>query len=173
MSFFYSVIKPTVRKKVKGSSLHQEESYEEFKQASYDIQSKFKFELPKIKDIEFRDEQLNGFHIIIGKKFGSSPKKAVVYFPGGGSRRWQLPFKGSMKNYIEKTGAELWIPLYPLAPYYTLLDEAEFTVQMHKKCSSAFLHRISYGSASRQVRIFCSAQDGILSKSTMMCLCSG
>lgn len=51
MSFLYSVIKPIVRKKVKGSSLHQEESYEEFKQASYDIQSKFKFELPKIKAI--------------------------------------------------------------------------------------------------------------------------
>ena len=51
MSFLYSVIKPIVRKKVKGNSLHQEESYEEFKQASYDIQSKFKFELPKIKGI--------------------------------------------------------------------------------------------------------------------------
>ena len=138
MSFLYSVIKPIVRKKVKGSSLHQEESYEEFKQASYDIQSKFKFELPKIKGIEFRDEQLNGFHIIIGKKVGSSPKNAVVYFPGGGSRRWQLPFKGSMKNYIEKTGAELWIPLYPLAPDYTLLDEAEFAVQLHKKMPERF-----------------------------------
>lgn len=37
MSFLYSVIKSIVRKKVKGSSLHQEESYEELKQASYDI----------------------------------------------------------------------------------------------------------------------------------------
>lgn len=138
MSFLYSVIKPIVRKKVKGSSLHQEESYEEFKQVSYDIQKKFKFELPKIKGYEFRDEQLGGFHIIIGKKSGSSPKNAVVYFPGGGSRRWQLPFKSSMKNYIEGTGAELWIPLYPLAPDYTLLDEAEFAVQLHKKMIGRF-----------------------------------
>ena len=38
---------------VKGSSLHKEESYEEFKQASYDIQRKFKFSLPKIKDLSF------------------------------------------------------------------------------------------------------------------------
>ena len=29
---------------------------------------------------------------------GSSPKKAVVYFPGGGSRRWQMPSNGSIKN---------------------------------------------------------------------------
>lgn len=138
MSFLYSVIKPIVRKAVKGSSLHQEESYEEFKQASYDIQKKFKFALPNIKGFEFHDEPLNGFHIIVGKKTGSSPKKAVVYFPGGGSRRWQMPSNGSIKNYIGETGAELWIPLYPLAPDYTLLDEAEFTVQMHKKMLERF-----------------------------------
>lgn len=47
--------------------------------------------------MEFRDEQLDGFHIIVGKKAGSNPKNAIVYFPGGGSRRWQLPFKSSKK----------------------------------------------------------------------------
>ncbi|WP_455527212.1 hypothetical protein [Huintestinicola sp.] len=61
----------------------------------------------KIKGLEFRDEQLDGFHIIVGKKAGSNPKNAIVYFPGGGSRRWQLPFKSSEKNYIEETGADL------------------------------------------------------------------
>ena len=49
MSLLYSILKPIVRKAVKGSSLHREESYEEFKQASYDIQKKFKFRLPAIK----------------------------------------------------------------------------------------------------------------------------
>lgn len=51
----------------------------------------------RIKGLEFR----------VGKKAGSNPKNAIVYFPGGGSRRWQLPFKSSEKNYIEETGAEL------------------------------------------------------------------
>lgn len=32
MSLLYSILKPIVRKVIKGSSLHQEESYEEFKQ---------------------------------------------------------------------------------------------------------------------------------------------
>ena len=50
MSLLYSILKPVVRKVIKGSSLHQEESYEEFKQASYDIQRKFRFALPKIRD---------------------------------------------------------------------------------------------------------------------------
>lgn len=38
MSLLFSIYKPIVKKKIKGRSLHQEESYEEFKQVSYDIQ---------------------------------------------------------------------------------------------------------------------------------------
>ena len=53
MSLLYSILKPIVKTVVKGSSLHKEESYEEFKQASYDIQRKFKFFLPKFKDLSF------------------------------------------------------------------------------------------------------------------------
>ena len=58
----------------------------------------------KIKGLEFRDEQLDGFHIIVGKKAGSNPKNAIVYFPGGGSRRWQLPFKSSEKKLYRRNG---------------------------------------------------------------------
>ena len=138
MSLLYSVLEPIVRKVVKGSSLHQEESYDEFKLESWKIQAKFRFSLPKIRGYEFRDEMLGGFHIIAGKKEGSHPDRAAVYFPGGGSRRWQLPAKSSMKNYIEKTGAELWIPLYPLLPDYDLMDETEFTVKVHQKMLERF-----------------------------------
>ena len=75
------------------------------------MQKKFRFALPRIKGFEFRDEPLNGCHIIVGKEAGTNPDKAVVYFPGGGSRRWQLPYKSSIKNYIRETGAELWISM--------------------------------------------------------------
>lgn len=138
MSLLYRILKPIVRKVVKGSSLHQEESYEEFKQASYEIQAKFKFALPEIRGFEFRDEPLDGFHIIVGKKAGTAPDRAIVYFPGGGSRRWQLPYKGSMKNYISQTDAELWIPLYPLLPDYDLMDETEFTIKVHQRMLERF-----------------------------------
>jgi acetyl esterase/lipase len=138
MSLLYSILKPIARKIVKGSSLHQEESYEEFKQESYKVQAKFKFSLPKIKGLEFRDELLDGFHIIVGRKVGSRPDRAIVYFPGGGSRRWQLPAKSSMKNYISRTNAELWIPLYPLLPDYDLMDETEFTIKVHQKMLERF-----------------------------------
>ncbi len=138
MSLLYSILKPVVRKVVKGSSLHREESYEAFKQASYEVQKKFRFALPKIKGYEFRDEQLYGFHIIVGKRAGSDPDKAVVYFPGGGSRRWQLPFKSSMKHYMDGIDAELWIPLYPLLPDHDLMEETEFTIQVHEKMLEKF-----------------------------------
>ena len=138
MSLLYSILKPIVRKVVKGSSLHQEESYEAFKRESYRVQAKFRFSLPKIRGYEFRDEPLDGFHIIVGKKAGSRPNRAIVYFPGGGSRRWQLPAKGSKKNYISRTGAELWIPLYPLLPDHDLMDETEFTIKVHRKMLERF-----------------------------------
>lgn len=138
MSLLYSILKPIVRKRIKGSSMHREESYEEFKQASYAVQTKFRFELPKIRGYEFRDEQLDGSHIIVGKKEGTTPKKALVYFPGGGSRRWQLPYKNSYRNYMAATGAELWIPLFPLLPDHTLMDEAEFTVKVHQRMLRSF-----------------------------------
>ena len=138
MSLLYSILKPIVRKIVKGSSLHQEENYEEFRQASYKIQAKFRFSLPTIKGYEFRDEKLDGFHVIAGKKAGSFPDRAIVYFPGGGSRRWQLPSKKSMKNYIAQTGAELRIPLYPLLPDYDLMEETEFTIRVHRTMLERF-----------------------------------
>lgn len=138
MSLLYRILKPIVRKVVKGSSLHREESYEEFKQASYDIQKKFKFRLPAIRGYEFRDEPLDDFHIIVGKKAGSKPDRAIVYFPGGGSRKWQLPYKSSIKHYISDTGAELWIPLYPLLPDYDLMDETVFTVRVHERMCQRF-----------------------------------
>lgn len=138
MSLLYSILKPVARRIIKGGSVHQEESYEVFKQESYKVQAKFKFALPKINGFEFRDEQLDGFHIIVGKKTGSEPNRAIVYFPGGGSRKWQLPSKGSIKNYISKTDSELWIPLYPLLPDYDLMDETEFTIKVHQKMMSVF-----------------------------------
>jgi len=138
MSLLYSIMKPVARKFIKGSSLHKEETYEEFKEVSYKIQSKFRLSLPVINGYVFRDRQLDGFHIIIGKKKDNSTDRVIVYFPGGGCRRWQMPYKSSMKNYMEQTDAELWIPLYPLLPDHDMLDEAEFIVSLHKRMLRRF-----------------------------------
>jgi hypothetical protein len=94
--------------------------------------------MPKINGFEFHDEPLDGFHVIVGRKAGTTSDKAIVYFPGGGSRRWQLPYKSSIKKYIGKTGAELWIPLYPLLPDHDLLEETEFVIRLHEKMLKRF-----------------------------------
>lgn len=51
---------------------------------------------------------------------------------GGGERRWQLPMKKSMARYMEETGRELWIPLYPLYPDYNILDEVGMICDLHR-----------------------------------------
>lgn len=131
MSLLYSVLKPIVRKLVK-ERVHQEESYEDFVRVSHEIQAKFRFELPKIKGYEFRDERIDGCHCIIGHKAGTVPERALVYFVGGGERRWQLPSKKSMARYMDETGRELWIPLYPLYPDHDILDEVGMLCELHR-----------------------------------------
>jgi acetyl esterase/lipase len=167
----YSILKPIARKIIKGSSVHQEKSYEEFKQASYKIQKNFRFKLPKIKGFEFRNERLDGYNIIVGRKIGSAPDKAIVYFPGGGSRKWQLRYKSSIKNYIGKTGAELWIPLYPLLPDHDLMEETEFTIRVHERMlKSLRLTKLS-GSGFPEMQTFFFRQEGILFRNIRNCQC--
>lgn len=59
----------------------------------HEIQAKFRFELPKIRDYKFRDEMIDGCHCISGHKAGTVPERALGYFVGGGERRWQLSGK--------------------------------------------------------------------------------
>ncbi|MDO5298013.1 MAG: alpha/beta hydrolase [Clostridia bacterium] len=132
MSLMYGLLKPIVRKLVK-NRVHQEESYEDFVRVSHEIQAKFRFRLPQIRGYEFRDEQIGGFHCIVGHKAGRTPKRALVYFVGGGERRWQLPMKKSMARYMEETDRELFIPLYPLYPDYNIVDEVEMICSLHRR----------------------------------------
>lgn len=138
MSLLYRVLKPIVRKLVK-ERVHQEESYEDFVRISHEIQAKFRFKLPRIKGYEFRDEMIDGCHCIVGRKTGSDPERALVYFVGGGERRWQLPGKKSMKRYMEETGRELWIPLYPLYPDHDIYDEIAMICNLHRKMLERYM----------------------------------
>lgn len=132
MSFLYSILKPIVRKKVKGGA-HKEETWEEYCEASYAIQKKFKFNLPKKKGYEFKEETICNCRVIIGHKAGNTTNHAIMYFVGGGARRWQMPFRKSIFRYINETDADLWIPLYPLSPDYTFIEEVDMLLATHKR----------------------------------------
>lgn len=137
MSFLYSVLKPIARAVIK-SNVHQEESWEEFARTSHEIQARFKFDLPRIPGLEFEDVELGGCRVIRGRKTGAEPAGALVYLVGGGSRRWQMPSKASIRRYIEETGRELWLPLYPLYPDHTILDEIDLVLEVHRELLERF-----------------------------------
>jgi acetyl esterase/lipase len=137
MSLLYSVLKPVVRKVVKENN-HQEETYEDFVRTSHQIQSKFKLKLPKKDGYEFKKIETGGFPVIIGHKIGSDTGKALLYLVGGGARRWQLPSEKSMLRYVEETNRDLWIPLYPLLPDYTFLDQVNMILATHRKMAEKY-----------------------------------
>lgn len=105
MSLLYSVPKPIERAIIK-SNVHQEESWEEFAQTSRSIQARFKFELPRMAGLKFEDVELGGCRVIRGRVAGIEPAGALVYLVGGGSRRWQMPSKASIRRHIEGPGHE-------------------------------------------------------------------
>jgi acetyl esterase/lipase len=132
MSLLYSVLKLIVRKKVKENK-HPEETYEDFARTSHEIQAKFKLKLPKKDGYEFKIREIDGFQVVIGHKTGTDAKRALLYLVGGGMRRWQMPSEKSMLRYIEETNRDLWIPLYPLFPDYTFLDEVNMILATHSQ----------------------------------------
>lgn len=131
MSVLYSILKPIIKKAVKGN-LNQE-TYEEFVQVSHELQAKFKFQLPQKKGYEFRDEIIDGCHCIVGHKSGSHTKRALLYLVGGGNRRYQMPKVSAMVRYMDETDRDLWMPLYPLYPDHNLLDEVEMICHTHSR----------------------------------------
>jgi acetyl esterase/lipase len=137
MSLLYSVLKTIVRKAVKENK-HQEETYEDFVRTSYEIQAKFKLKLPKKNGYEFKKMETGGFPVIVGHKTGADTKRALLYLVGGGERRWQMPSEKSMLRYIEETNRDLWIPLYPLLPDYTFLDQVNMILATHRKMAETY-----------------------------------
>jgi acetyl esterase/lipase len=132
MSLLYSVLKIVVRKAVKESN-RQEETYEDFVRTSRQIQAKFKLKPPKKRGYDFKVIDIDGFRVIVGHKTGAAAKKALLYLVGGGERRWQLPSERSMFRYIDETERDLWIPLYPLFPDHSFLDEVNMILDTHLK----------------------------------------
>jgi acetyl esterase/lipase len=137
MSLLYSVLKRIVRKKVKENK-HQEETYEDFVRTSHEIQAKFKLKLPKKDGYEFKKIEIDGFQVIIGRKTGTHTRKALLYLVGGGERRWQMPSANSMCRYIEETDRDLWIPLYPLFPDFTFLDQVNMILGTYQEMTERY-----------------------------------
>ena len=96
------------------------------------------YKLPEIKGYEKQDHTIAGCRCIVYSKQDSDHSKAIVYYAGGGYIRYQLPNKKSIRNYIDKTGCDLWIPMYPLYPAYDMYDGVKFGYELHRKMLESY-----------------------------------
>ena len=51
-----------------------------------------------------------------------------------------MPDRKSIKNYIDKTGCDLWIPLYPLYPKNDMYDGVKFGYELHRIMLETYSH---------------------------------
>ncbi|MCM1187404.1 MAG: alpha/beta hydrolase [Lachnospira sp.] len=130
MSVIYSILKPVLRAaKSKRTSMTKED----FMARAHAAQKKQKYAIPEIRGFHQHIEEVSGCKVIVVSKAGYNHEKAIVYYAGGGYIRYQLPGKRSIVNYIEQTGAEFWIPFYPLYPERDMYDGVKFGYELHKK----------------------------------------
>lgn len=93
---------------------------------------------------------------VIGKK-GIKPQKAVLYLFGGG---YVLPpDAGDLKlaeKISEETDAQVWLPMYPLAPKHKLIDSVKMTAGVYKKMLEKFVpEKISFVGFSSGASLAC------------------
>ncbi|MBR2284890.1 MAG: alpha/beta hydrolase fold domain-containing protein [Ruminococcus sp.] len=129
MSFIYSVLKPILRI---AAAKKQTMTREDFIRQAKKVQKR-QYKLPDIKGYEKQEQMIGGYRCIIYAKQGSEHKIAIVYYAGGGYIRYQLPNSKSIQNYIDQTGCDLWIPLYPIYLEHDMNDGVRFGYVLHQK----------------------------------------
>ena len=134
MSLLYSILKPVLRKTaVKKADMTRAD----FVRQAERVQKR-DYKLPKIKGYEKQDHTIAGCRCIVYSKQDSDHNKAIVYYAGGGYIRYQLPNQKSIRNYIDKTGCDLWIPMYPLYPACDMYDGVKFGYELHGKMLESY-----------------------------------
>jgi len=129
MSLIYSVLKPVLRTaKQKRISMTRNDWIIQARK----IQSDFSFVLPEISGCEVHEIIISGCRCAVISRPENHRQKAVVYYAGGGYIRYQLPNVKSIRHYIRETGADMWIPLYPLFPDNTMFDAVKAGYALHQ-----------------------------------------
>ncbi len=135
MSLIYSVLKPLLRAaKPKRAAMTRNDWMIQAKK----IQSNFSLVLPEISGYEIQEVINEGRQCVIISRPENHHQKAVVYYAGGGYIRYQLPNRKSIRHYIEETGMDMWIPLYPLFPDNTMFDAVKFGYALHQEMHAIY-----------------------------------
>ena len=134
MSLIYSILKPVLGKaKAKKSDMTRDD----FIRQAERVQRRT-YIFPDIKGHKKREETVSGCRCVIYSNDSSDHSKAIVYYAGGGYIRYQLPNKKSIRHYIDKTGCDLWIPLYPLYPENDMFDGVKFGYELHRRMLESY-----------------------------------
>ena len=136
MSLIYSALKPILRKSTAKKVSMTREDF--IRQAEKVRKRAYRF--PDITGYDKQERNINGCQCIVYSKLDSDHSKAIVYYAGGGYIRYQMPDRKSIKNYIDKTGCDLWIPLYPLYPKNDMYDGVKFGYELHRIMLETYSH---------------------------------
>ncbi len=83
---------------------------------------------------EYQEKSLGGQTCYIVKAKDHKAEKAVLLFFGGGY--FMPPDQGDFSlagEIAEQTGAEVYLPMYPLAPKYKLIDTAKSVTEVYRE----------------------------------------
>jgi acetyl esterase/lipase len=130
---------------------------------TYRIRQKKPLAVPykKMRGFDVLSRTAAGTAVYVVRKQGTAPKKAVLYLFGGGYILPPDPGDIVLCGQIaEEADAEVWFPLYPMAPEHRLVRTVQSTLQVYREILKNF--------APENVRFFGTFSGGGLAMSLCM-----
>lgn len=108
---------------------------------TYRIKQKKPLAVPykKMSEFDIISKTVDGTTVYVVRKKGAEPQKAVLYLFGGGYILPPDPGDIVLCGQIAKeTDAEVWFPMYPMAPDHTLAEAVVSTLQVYQKMLESY-----------------------------------
>lgn len=105
------------------------------------------------KDFEITEKTVGGVKVYVTKKRGSKPSVGILYLFGGGYILPPDPGDIVLCGQIAKNAnAEVWFPMYPMAPEHSLVETLSSTIEVYKDILKSY--------PSEKTRIFGTSSGG-------------
>lgn len=130
---------------------------------TYRIKQKKPLAVPykKMSEFDIITKTVDNTTVYVVRKKNDKPQKAVLYLFGGGYILPPDPGDIVLCGQIAKeTGAEVWFPLYPMAPEHTLSETVKSTLQVYQEILKSY--------DAENVRFFGTSSGGGLAMSLCM-----
>ena len=127
---------------------------------TYRIKQKKPLAVPykRMDDFDIITKTVEGTTVFVVRKKGAMPQKAVLYLFGGGYILPPDPGDIVLGGQIAKeTDAQVWFPIYPMAPEHTLAETVRNTLQVYREILKSY--------SSKNVRFFGTSSGGGLAMS--------